>query len=463
MMHPSFFDNQYNPVRPITLKGKLLVGVIRFLYIIRNLFSAKNGIYPLAGHHEDPRKMNLKQQLYFGYKYYFRAMLKGDKGSGLEEYFQSQAAKFNPIQTDAIDEKLTLSAGGDLMPYHCITPNQCTDLWNDCGDFFFDADLVVANLETPLNPNKPASFVPEVMLNNMYFNANKNMFDVFSGFGKYKGFDLLSTANNHSLDQGEDGVLKTIEFLDQKGIKHVGTARSEEEQDAFPIVEKNGIRIAFLSYTFSLNALVCPDGKGYLANHLNLNEEAPDLSLIVRQAQLARQRGAEFLVVFLHMGCAYQPFPSQTIIDNMHEICRLTGIDLVLGGHPHNAQPIEFLEVIDPFSGQKKQTTIVYSQGDFVAYDIHKWCKLPLLLKFDIARINKVVCITAIRAKLFYNYAKIKKGKITSLQFINYNQLKANSQLLKNDTASKKEFEELVYFAENYLLKGNIARFLVEE
>jgi poly-gamma-glutamate capsule biosynthesis protein CapA/YwtB (metallophosphatase superfamily) len=456
-------ESQYKPVRPITLKGKLLVGLVRMLFKMRKTFGGQDWMHPMKGHHEDPRKMTRRQQLYFGYKYYFRAILKGDKGAGIEQHFQNQGAKFETKETSNSTQKITLSSGGDLMPYFCITPEQCKDLWRESGDFFFDADLVVGNLETPLNPNKPASFVPEVMLSNMYFNANKEMFDVFSGFGKYKGFDVLSTANNHSLDQGEEGVLKTIEFLDQKGIEHVGTARSENERDAFPIIEKNGIRIAFLSYTFSLNALVCPEGKGYLANHLNLNEENPDLSLIVQHAQLAREKGAEFIVAFLHMGCAYQPYPSQTIIDNMHQICRKTGIDLVLGGHPHNAQPIEFLELLDPFTGQTKQTTIIYSQGDFVAYDIHKWCRLPLLLKFDITKVNGLVCITDIRAKLFYNYAQIKSGKLHSLRLIDFSQLIANSELLANDRAAQQEFAELAYFAESYLLKGNLERFLVKE
>jgi len=349
------------------------------------------------------------------------------------------------------------------MPYLCINSEQCKNLWKESGDFFFDADIVVANLETPLNPKKPASLVPEVMLSNMYFNANLDMFDVFSGLGNYKGFDVLATANNHSLDQGEDGVVQTIEFLDQKGIQHVGTARSENERDAFPIVEKNGIKIAFLSYTFSLNALVCPEGKAYLANHLNLNEANPDLSLIVQQAQLARQKGAEFIVAFLHMGCAYQPYPSQTIVDNMYQICRQSGIDLVLGGHPHNAQPLDFLDITDPFTGKNKQTTIVYSQGDFVAYDIHKWCKLPLLLKFDIARINGEVVISAIRAKLFYNYAQLKNGKVEALSLLDYTRLRENSSILATDLPAQREFEELSYFAEEFLLKGNLARFLVKE
>lgn len=458
-----FPTSQFNPVRPLTLKGKFLVGLVRLLFKIRKTLGGKDWLHPMKGHHEDPRKMNFRQQLYFGYKYYFQAILNGDEGAGLEQHFQSQGAKFENKDTSNSSQKITLSAGGDLMPYFCITSEQCKNLWEESGDFFFDADLVVGNLETPLNPKKPASLVPEVMLSNMYFNANQDMFAVYSGLGKYKGFDVLATANNHSLDQGEDGVVQTIEFLDQKGIQHVGTARSENERDAFPIIEKNGIKIAFLSYTFSLNALVCPEGKAYLANHLNLNEANPDLSLIVHQAQLARQKGAEFLVAFLHMGCAYQPYPSQTIIDNMQQICRQTGIDLVLGGHPHNAQPIEFLEIKDPFSGRQKQSTIIYSQGDFVAFDIHKWCKLPLLLKFDIAKINGEVVISAIRAKLFYNYAQLKNGKVESLRLLDYAHLRENSNILATDLPAQHEFEELSYFAEAFLLKGNLERFLVKE
>lgn len=458
-----FPTSQFNPVRPLTLKGKFLVGLVRLLFKIRKTLGGKDWLHPMKGHHEDPRKMNFRQQLYFGYKYYFQAILNGDEGAGLEQHFQSQGAKFENKDTSNSSQKITLSAGGDLMPYFCITSEQCKNLWEESGDFFFDADLVVGNLETPLNPKKPASLVPEVMLSNMYFNANQDMFAVYSGLGKYKGFDVLATANNHSLDQGEDGVVQTIEFLDQKGIQHVGTARSENERDAFPIIEKNGIKIAFLSYTFSLNALVCPEGKAYLANHLNLNEANPDLSLIVHQAQLARQKGAEFLVAFLHMGCAYQPYPSQTIVDNMQQICRQTGIDLVLGGHPHNAQPIEFLEIKDPFSGRQKQSTIIYSQGDFVAYDIHKWCKLPLLLKFDIAKINGEVVISAIHAKLFYNYAQLKNGKVESLRLLDYAHLRENSNILATDLPAQHEFEELSYFAEAFLLKGNLERFLVKE
>jgi hypothetical protein len=88
---------------------------------------------------------------------------------------------------------------------------------------------------------------------------------------------------------------------------------------------------------------------------------------------------------------------------------------------------------------------------------------LPLLLKFDIAKINGEVVISAIRAKLFYNHANIQNGQVTSLKLRDYLTLKENISVLKNDGAALSEFEELSYFAESFLLKGNLARFLVKE
>jgi len=74
---PTPFDkSSYNPVRPLTLKGKFLVGLLRWLFKLRKILGGKDWIHPLKGRHEDPRKMNFRQQLYFGYKYYYRGIFK---------------------------------------------------------------------------------------------------------------------------------------------------------------------------------------------------------------------------------------------------------------------------------------------------------------------------------------------------------------------------------------------------
>ena len=138
------------------------------------------------------------------------------------------------------------------MPYECINKKQCAHLWDEAGDWFFDADIVTANLETPIVENKPASLVPEVMLKDMNFNGNKEQFDVFSGNGKFKGYDILATANNHSLDMGEEGVHETLNFLNREGVESVGTSSNKVEK-SYKIIEKNGIKVGFLSFTYSMN------------------------------------------------------------------------------------------------------------------------------------------------------------------------------------------------------------------
>ena len=67
---------------------------------------------------------------------------------------------------------------------------------------------------------------------------------------KEAGFDLLSTANNHTKDKGYDGIFRTLDVLDEAGLAHVGTYRSQEERDAnsgIVVADVGGISVAFLS------------------------------------------------------------------------------------------------------------------------------------------------------------------------------------------------------------------------
>ncbi len=398
--------SKYNPVRPTTFQGKLLVNGLRFLFHIRRLLLLPQWRHLVPNHHEDPLKMTFREKLYMGYKYYFKPLLQGEKDSGIEDYFRRQSLALKVPDGFIPEATVTLSAGGDLIPYTIITPENCEHLWDEAGDFFFGSDIVFANLETVADTTKPYSAAPEVMLHDMYFNIGEESFRIFSGNGKYRGYDVLATANNHSLDLGTEGLQATMQFLKNKSIAYCGSAITEQERDSIPIIERNGIRIAFIAYTFSLNKHELPDDKQWMCNHLNLNEADADISLIIHQAAEARSRGADIVVAALHMGCAYQAYPNMHTVHNMHRICAEAGIDIVLGGHPHNMQPLEVYETTDTATGNTKQHLIVYSQGDFVAYDIFKWCHLTLLLKLHIAvgKLNgkRHVQLTKMEAKPFY-------------------------------------------------------------
>lgn len=452
----------YNPVRPWSHKGRALTWMLRRLYALRRATGGRDWQSAWHGHHEDPLTMAPLERVYLGYKYYYRAILDSGENGEISAHFRQKNDEITLPPGFKPDTEITLGAGGDLMPYAAINRRVCAGLWDEAGPFFFNADIVTANLETPVDSSRPASLVPEVMLNDMYFNGSEEMFDVFSGLGRYRGYDVLSVANNHSLDMGAAGLMRTMDWLEARGIAHCGAARSPETLHDFPIIERKGIRVAFLGATFSLNTKTRPPGMDWLVNHLPLNLPDPDIGLLVEQSRLARTRGADLIVAQLHMGCAYQPYPSPAIVANMHAIARRTGIDVLLGNHPHNPQPFEFLDVEDPFSGQKKRSFIAYALGDFVAYDIFKWCHLPLLLRLRIGKNAETTCITGLEAKVFYTDAEFRKGEVSALRFGDVAALLTKNNLEELSGASRREWDELEVFLREYLLPGNVGRYLVK-
>jgi hypothetical protein len=371
-------------VLPFTGQGKFLVFILRLLYGLVGLFFGRKWTTPPKGFEENPAYFGFKDVLFLGYKYYIQPPY--EFGDQLENYFKDQDLNFNLPEGFVQESSVSITAGGDLMPYARISPENTRHLWDEVGEWFFGADIVTANLETPVYPDKPASLVPEVMLSNMLFNGSEAMFSVFNGNGQFKGYDVLSTANNHSFDMGRDGVSETIKFLENQKIAFTGTARTARERTKFPIVEKKGIRTAFISYTYSLNQFEVPAGESWLVNHIRLNLPDPDLSEVRELVSVAHERGADLVVLFLHTGNAYQPYPSEHTIAVYHRLFEECGVDVILGSHPHNPQPMEKYVFDCPFSGIRKQGFAIYSLADFVAYDIFVWDRLVPLLKLTVVK-----------------------------------------------------------------------------
>ena len=351
---------------------------IRALYFFVHLLKKNQWSKSKAQFGENPVSMKWRDIVYFGYKYYYAPPQKASSQK-VEDYFEQQEIPY--LLSKPNNGNLSISVGGDLMPYECINGKQCKNLWDEVGEWFFDADIVTANLETPIIEKKPASLVPEVMLSDMNFNGSKEQFDVFSGFGKYKGFDVLSTANNHSLDMGEEGVLETIDFLKKEGVSFVGTT-SNKNVKTYKIIEKNGVKIGFLAFTYSMNQYLPIEGKEYLVNYLPLNEPNCDLGEIKQQCEELKESGVDILFLHLHQGNAYQKYPCDHSIDLYHRLFEECGIDIIAGGHPHNVQPTEIYNFTCPYSQKKKSGFAIYSMGDFIAYDIFKDCQKPVMLKF---------------------------------------------------------------------------------
>jgi Bacterial capsule synthesis protein PGA_cap len=384
-------------VKAYSLKGKFLVRILRGLLTILHIFKGKAWQRPPQYFHDDPRHYTTWDVLFFAYKYYFKPPLKDDAEGAVENFIKQNPPVFNH-ENIKIESEITLNAGGDLMPYEWIQPQFCKHLWDDIGDDFFNADIRFANLETPICFEDEHSLVPEVMLNDMKFNANSEMFAIFNPieqtpqyfFEKHHkkwSFDVLSTANNHSLDMGEIGVLDTLGFFENKDILPVGTAYSKENRLEFPIIEQNGIKIAFIAYTFSMNQMTNPKGKEWLVNHLEVNQPDADLNPLKNDILYAREeKKADFVVLSLHYGNAYQPYPGAHIFENTKRIFNECGCDVILGGHAHNVQPAMRYDFTCPMTSKQKQGFVLFAFSDFVAYDIFNWCHLSVYLKLRIGK-----------------------------------------------------------------------------
>lgn len=376
--------------------------------------------------------MTWKDLIYFAYKYYYSPPLLAEKNSKLEDRFKSLAYQFNH-KINSTDNKLTLSFGGDLMPYELINEKNTTHLWDEIGHDFFSHDIVFANLETPLDIEQKPSFVPEVMLNDMHFNTDETTFNIFSGNNAFKGYDVLSIANNHSLDMGKKGILNTKKWLEKKGIKTIGVNTSENEKiEQTCIVEKNGFKIGYIAFTYSLNQFKLPEDSPYLVNLLPLNTLDCDLSEIKRQVNLCRDKGAEYIVCAIHCGNAYQAYPSTTTINLFEKIAKETGVDFICGGHAHNLQPWEMIKYPCPISGKIKQTFCVYSLGDFIAYDVFDWCHIKAFVSIKLNKNEKKEIQASIEVKPVYMDKKDNELKLFYLKNCLNTLSKANKALYES-------------------------------
>ncbi|MDC7126739.1 MAG: CapA family protein [Spirochaetales bacterium] len=387
------------------------------------LFHRNEFKYPIQGE-ENTRYMSLKETMWFAYKISGHPMEHGEKGKNIEEYFANQDLSFKMPEGFKEESKMVVTAGGDLLASRHINAKNAEHFWDDAEEFFFNSDVCCANLETPVVPSRPPAYVPKTLLKTFPLNNAEEMFDVFHRGGK--GINLFTTANNHALDMGPEGVGLTLDFIDKSDCLHVGTSRSFEERDNFPVIEKDGLRTAFISFTYALNKSVLPEGEEYLANYQRLNLPGADLSLLKKQIKQARnEKNADVVVACLHFSTEFDSYPLQTTIDMAHRIMEM-GVDVIIGNHAHTVQPIEKYRYTDPFSGKKKEGLIVYALGDIVTPV--EWegminSRLNNLIRVEISKGNidgeTVSLVSGLQIRPMYVYAAVENDKCSDFRLLN--------------------------------------------
>lgn len=279
-------------------------------------------------------------------------------------------------QEEQKDTTISMAVVGDIM---CHSPNY-KDAYNastkkyDFSTFFpqiksyiSNADIAVGNLETTFaGGNKAYSGYPT-------FNSPPQLAKDVQDLG----IDVLTTSNNHSMDSGYNGLINTIDTLDDLGISHTGTFKSEEDKNKILIKDVNGVKIAFISYTYGTNGIAIPKGKEYCINLI-------DKDLIKKQLESAKAQNPDVICVSMHWGIEYklQPNTEQTdLADYLFE----NGADIILGSHPHVLEPME-KRTVTLSDGTKKDGFVIYSLGNFISAQKDKYTKDSIILNLKITK-----------------------------------------------------------------------------
>lgn len=178
--------------------------------------------------------------------------------------------------------------------------------------------------------------------------------DDFGEAIKRAGFDLVTTANNHLLDKGKPGALRTLDTLDRIGLAHTGSYRSaaEKESSCVRLIEKDGLKFAFLSYTYGSN--------GYEEEDLLFSDDLKFLTSIIvepssenfdtvkesvkKDFERAKELNPDFIVVLPHMGEQFLTKPDD-YQRTWAKIFTEFGADIILADHTHSVQPAEIMNV----------------------------------------------------------------------------------------------------------------------
>ena len=217
---------------------------------------------------------------------------------------------------------------------------------------------------------------------------------------KELGVDIMTTANNHTLDKGFSGLSSTLDFLDNADIAHVGTSRTEEEQNTILFMDLNGIKTAFLAYTYGTNGIPVPEDKEFCVNLI-------DEDLILKQIEQAKDEGAELIIASMHWGTEYQTTESAEQ-DRLSEFLIKNDVNIILGSHPHVLQPMKMLKV-ETDEGEEKEGLVIFSQGNFFSNQTKENTRNTAIFNIEVKKDGKTGEVTIEKVTYAPIYVNIKE------------------------------------------------------
>lgn len=228
------------------------------------------------------------------------------------------------------------------------------------------------------------------------------------------GFNLVSLANNHTMDRGEKAVSNSCEYWKSKeNVLAVGSYCSKEDSETIQIKEKNGIKYTLLAYTYGTNGISVPQGKEYLVNLYSDEKVKNDIAKVRDKVDL--------LIVSMHWGTEYRTEPTEEQKREAEYLSSL-GVDIIIGTHPHVIEPITYIN----------DTLVIYSLGNFISAQSTNNdynTMVELMTSVDIIKEEKngqtTIKLDNLNNELLFNYYK-KGSRWTDFKVIPFSQMNSS-------------------------------------
>ncbi|MEI8199481.1 MAG: CapA family protein [Eubacteriales bacterium] len=284
----------------------------------------------------------------------------------------SSAPSPTPVPTASPEIRATITAVGDIIMHKSVidggltNPGEAMPVYNYNTDFQFvspifeASNLAMGNFEGTLNgppySGFPSFSAPDAIADSLYT----------------AGFRVICTANNHCIDKGLDGLIRTASVFRDAGLTVIGT-RPDTAGPMDTVEDLGGIKVGLLNYTFetpgteqrkTINGIPLPDGADLLIDSFNPYREPAyerDMAAIFQRVDELRRQGAEIICLTLHWGEEYNTHSVAWQQKMAQDLCD-GGIDLIIGHHPHVLEEIDVLTS----AATGKQTLVYYSLGNFL-------------------------------------------------------------------------------------------------
>lgn len=283
------------------------------------------------------------------------------RGVSCARQASTQQAQNKTVQTTSSDNSnkkktvksgsLSLIAVGDNLMHNTLLNDASTDDGYDFTPFYSKikpyvqaADIAVINQESPLGKGKAEGYPS--------FNTPQACGDALVD----AGFDVISQANNHTMDSTSSAVYDTMDYWDSqadKGVIRIGVSRDADDRATVRYLKRNGIKVGFLAYTYGLNGAKLPESNPDLVSLIDKDKMKEEIAAVKKQC--------DAVVVVMHWGEEYHATQNEEQED-LAEFLTENGATLIIGAHPHVCEPAGWIK-----SENGNRAFCVYSLGNFIS------------------------------------------------------------------------------------------------